>query len=223
MKKLLAVSAICAAIYWVWVIDPQLPGARAAVVAKVTSTGMLALMAAVAHPRRRLLVLALAFSAAGDLLLDVKRLGSLGPVQLFLFGLIAFLIAHIFYLGLFLNHRAERVSSTRKVAVVVVIALGLMSMIMLWPGLGEMCWPVLAYSLVLMAMVVSAQCSRFGSLVMIGALSFFASDTMLAMNIFGHPFHGARTLVWITYYGAQAMLAWGVVKVTQVRGIAANA
>jgi len=210
MKKLLVVSAVCAAIYWAWVIDPNLPGARFGVVAKVASTGLLAVMAAVASPRRNLLVLALVFSAAGDLLLDVRRLGSLGPVQLFMFGLVAFLIAHIFYCALFVRERGAP-HLLRKVACVAVIVVAFVSMGTLWPGLADMRWPVLAYSIVLTAMAMSAQWSRFGSLVAIGALLFVASDTMLAMNIFGHPFHGARTLVWITYYVAQAMLAWGVV------------
>lgn len=211
MKKLLVVSAICAAIYWVWVIDPNLPGSRFGVVAKVWSTGLLAVMAAVAQPRRNVLVLALAFSVAGDLFLDVRRLGPLGPVQLFMFALVSFLIAHVFYAALFLNKRSEAVSARRKIACGVVVGVAVISLSVLWPGLADMRGPVLAYSLVLTAMAVSAQWSKFGPLVAIGALFFVASDTMLAMNIFGHPFHGARTLVWVTYYLAQAMMAWGVI------------
>ncbi len=81
----------------------------------------------------------------------------------------------------------------------------------LWPGLGPMRIPVLAYSLVLTAMALTAQWSRYGTVVAVGALSFVASDTMLAMSIFRHPFGGSRVLVWVTYYAAQSMIAAGVV------------
>lgn len=211
MKRLLVPSAICSAIFLAFIVDPHLPGASFAAVFKVSSIALLALLAAVAG-RRKLLVLALAFSGLGDLLLDVRRLGSLGPEQLFLFGLVSFLVAHLFYVALFVKARSQiGISAVRKVACIVVVAVAAASLAVLWPGLKEMRIPVLAYSLVLTAMALTAQRSRFGTLVAVGALSFVASDTMLAMSIFGHPFPGSRVLVWITYYAAQALIAAGVI------------
>jgi uncharacterized membrane protein YhhN len=219
MKKLLLASAICSAVFLTFVIDPHLPGARFGVVFKVASIGLLAVMAAVAVSRK-LLVLALAFSALGDLLLDVRRLGSLGPEQLFLFGLVSFLVAHLFYVLLFVKARSQAgISAARKIACVVVVAVATASLVVLWPGLKEMRIPVLAYSLVLTAMALTAQRSRFGTLVAVGALSFVASDTMLAMTVFGHPFAGSRVLVWITYYAAQAMIAIGVTSFSHQRQV----
>ena len=211
MRKLFLASAICSAIFLLFVIDPRLPGARFGVVFKVASIGLLAVMASTTRPQQRLLAIALSISAWGDLLLDLKHLGSFGRVQLFLFGLVSFLIAHLFYVVLFLKSRShDRVSAIRKLACAVLVLVALATMRILWPGLAEMRTPVLVYSAVLTTMAVTAQLSRFSKLVAIGALSFFASDTMLAMDIFGHPFHGSRTLVWITYYAAQAMIAVGV-------------
>jgi uncharacterized membrane protein YhhN len=212
LPKSAVASVVCSAIYLAYVIGPQLPGARLGVVFKVASIGLLIVVAATARRPRKLLMLALYFSAVGDLLLDVRKLGPLGPVQLFLFGLIAFLVAHLFYVAMLVRERSERVSAARKVACVAVVVAGLVSLRVLWPGLAEMRMPVLAYSAVLTLMAITAQVSRFGKLVAIGALLFFASDTMLAMSIFGHPFAGSRVLVWVTYYAAQAMIAAGVIK-----------
>ena len=204
-------SAVCSAAYLAFVVDPQLPGVRFGVAFKVASIGLLIVVAAMAPSRRKLLMLALYFSAIGDLLLDVRRLGPLGPVQLFLLGLISFLVAHLFYVAMFVRERSAAISMTRKVASAVVVVVAVISLRVLWPTLEEMRVPVLAYSAVLTAMAIMAQRSRFGKVVAIGALLFFASDTMLAMSIFGHPFGGARVLVWVTYYAAQVMIAGGVV------------
>jgi uncharacterized membrane protein YhhN len=85
--------------------------------------------------------------------------------------------------------------------------------LIIWPDLAEMLYPVIAYSVVLSAMAITAQYSQFPALAAIGALAFFASDTMLALSIFGHPFAGSRPLVWITYYAAQLMITVGVLSV----------
>jgi uncharacterized membrane protein YhhN len=203
---------VCSVIYLTFVIVPHLPGVRFGVVFKVASVGLLIVVAATALRPRKLLMLALYFSALGDLFLDVRKLGPLGPVQLFLFGLISFLVAHICYFAMFTKERSPSVSVARIIACAAVVTTAIVSLRLLWPGLAEMRTPVLAYSAVLTLMAITAQRSRFGKLVAIGALFFVASDTMLAMNIFGHPFAGARVLVWVTYYAAQLMMALGVVK-----------
>jgi uncharacterized membrane protein YhhN len=135
-------------------------------------------------------------------------------MQLFLFGLISFLVAHLFYIALFLNAKSKiSMNFARSVAAIVVPVYSFRMLVVLWPKLAEMRWPVVVYSLVLTTMTITAQFSRFAKLVPIGALLFFASDTMLAMSIFGHPFAGSRPLVWTTYYAAQLMITVGVLSV----------
>ncbi len=218
MKKLLIASVICSAIFLAFVVDPHAPSARFSVVFKVASIALLALCAAESHPAKKPLAVALAFSACGDLLLDIHKLGSFGPVQLFLFGLIAFLVAHVFYTALFLKARSVTINGVRTAAGTAVLVFAVGTMFVLWPGLAEMRIPVLAYSAVLTAMAITAQRSRFGKLVAIGALWFVASDTMLAMSIFGHPFAGSRILVWVTYYAAQLMITVGVMTASTSQG-----
>jgi len=210
MRRLLIASAGCSALFLFYAAAPPLLDARYAVIFEVAATGLLAVMAAVATPRRKLLIAALGFSACGDFLLDIQRLGPLGPKQLFLCGLISFLVAHLFYVAMFVRQRTTTVSVARKTACVAVLAVALISLRVLWPSLGEMEVPVVVYSVVLSTMAIAAQLSVFPAMVAVGALSFVVSDTMLAMSIFGHPFRGSWWLVWVTYYAAQAMIAVGV-------------
>ncbi len=204
-------SAVCAAVFLIFVISSDVPGARFAVVFKVGSIVLLVVSATLA--RRGLLIAALGWSVVGDFFLGVRRLGALGPEKLFLLGLVSFLIAHLFYVALFAKARKSSVPASRKIASLLVVGIAVASLLVLWPGLGPMRIPVLAYSLVLTTMAVSAQWSEFSAVVAVGALSFVASDTMLAMSIFGHPFAGSHVLVWVTYYAAQTMITMGVVGV----------
>jgi uncharacterized membrane protein YhhN len=211
MRALLTSSIVVSGAYLAVIIFRSAFGMALPVVLKVGSIGLLLVLAAMSNPRRKLLIAALAFSTAGDFLLELKSLGSLGPTQLFLFGLISFLVAHLFYGALFVETKSQAaISASRKIACLIVVIVASCSLAILWPGLAEMRAPVCAYCIVLSAMAITAQLSRFPSLVAIGALSFLASDTMLALSIFGHPFAGSRALVWITYFAAQLMITVGV-------------
>ena len=210
MRALLTISVVVSSAYLCLLLTHHAAGPLS-IALKVASTGLLVVVAAMAHHRHKLLILALVFSVNGDLLLELRRFGQLGPEQVFLLGLVAFLIAHIFYIALFVRAKsAGRITIARQIAIVIALMVAVTTMMTLWPGLAEMRLPVLVYSLVLVTMVVSAQYSSFTPRVAIGALLFFASDTMLAINIFGYPFSGARTLVWITYYLAQLLITLGV-------------
>jgi uncharacterized membrane protein YhhN len=212
MRALIPISIVLSCMYFALFAVRSAPATPLSVLLKVAAIGVLVVAAAVAKPISKLLIAALAFSALGDFLLEVIHLASLGPETLFLLGLIAFLIAHLFYIALFVTtRRRTTVAVSRKIACAVTVVVAAVSLSTLWPGLAEMRIPVLAYTAVLTAMVVTAQISRFSSTVAIGAISFLASDTMLAMSIFGHAFAGSRPLVWITYYAAQLTITWGVV------------
>ncbi len=210
MRALLTISVVVSSAYLCLLLTHHAAGPLS-IALKVASTGLLVVVAAMAHHRHKLLILALVFSVNGDLLLELRRIGRFGPEQFFLFGLVAFLIAHIFYIALFAKAKsAARITKPRQTGIVIALMAGIATMMTLWPGLAEMRIPVLAYSVVLTLMVLSAQYSSFPPKVAIGALLFFASDMMLAINVFGYPFSGARTLVWITYYAAQLLITVGV-------------
>ena len=64
--------------------------------------------------------------------------------------------------------------------------------------------PVVAYSLVLCGMGISAMLADLGTpLAGFGALLFIAAVAMIAISKFRHPFPYSQQLVWITYCAAQ--------------------
>jgi uncharacterized membrane protein YhhN len=176
--------------------------------------GSILLMALVAFRVDRLLGTALAFGALGDLLLGVRRLGSLDPERLFLFGLGAFLLGHLVYIAMFRGYRARKsskLSPTRTLGVLAILIVVASMLATLWHSLGPLLVPVVAYAVVLCVMAVSAQLADLGNpFAAIGALFFVASDAMLAIGKFRGPFPGHEPLIWITYYLAQLLIFLGV-------------
>ncbi len=89
-------------------------------------------------------------------------------------------------------------------------------MALLWPGLGPLRVPVLAYMLVLLVMAWQAlERSRQGAhegawWAAVGAVLLVASDAALELARFRGDFPGARSVVLATYYLAQWMIATSV-------------
>ena len=195
----------------------------------IFKVGSILLLAVLGFRVNALLGTALAICALGDLLLGVRRLGSLDVEQLFLFGLGTFLIAHLVYIAMFRTYRGSRDSraqrrksplkqtrlewGTRALGIAsIVIALGSVLGV-LRNSLGPLLVPVVAYALVLAGMAISAMLAELGNpLAAIGALSFVASDAMLAISKFRGPFPGKEPLIWITYYLAQLLIFLGVAR-----------
>jgi uncharacterized membrane protein YhhN len=188
------------------------------VVLKVAS---IAILAALAIGFDKLLAIALAFGALGDLFLGVRRIGSLDAEKLFLFGLGSFLAGHLVYIAMFRRYPASKDSRERKpflkstqalgIAVILIALTVVLSV--LRNSLGPLLIPVVAYAIVLAGMAISAQLAQLGnSLAAIGALCFVASDAMLAIQKFGGPFIGSGPLIWITYYLAQLLIFLGVAR-----------
>jgi uncharacterized membrane protein YhhN len=84
----------------------------------------------------------------------------------------------------------------------------------LLPGLGKMKGPVLFYILVICFMVNRAVSTFFGTaftttqawLLTLGAMLFWLSDLVLAINRFRHPFEANRLGLFL-YYGGQLLIA----------------
>ena len=154
---------------------------------------------------------ALLFSFAGDVLLMFQAKKEI----FFLLGLSAFLIAHIFYIIFFHHIRLkEGVKSNPWLLVpVVVYYAGLIYF--LSPYLGEMKLPVRIYGIVISFMFMLAMHMLFiknkiaGKWMMIGALLFIISDSVLAINKFYQPFEIAGVLIMLTYGLAQLFIVKG--------------
>lgn len=154
-----------------------------------------------------LIVAALLFSAAGDILL--------GSDGLFLAGMGAFAVAHVCYVAQFVRSGALAALRRRWPLVVVygVVLGGLV--VWLWPGLGDLRIPVAAYALLLTATAVTA--SALGPWLGLGGALFFASDSMIAAWDIADRSAPPLPGLWVmsTYILAQYLLASGALGVSR--------
>lgn len=164
-----------------------------------------------------LLIISLTFSWMGDVLLLMDN----GTSNYFMFGLIAFLLAHIGYIIMNHNSRYANTASallpTQQMRYLFILILaGSAIVYVLYPHLGDLKLPVIIYAGVLTYMVISAL-YRYGrtqgrsfALVFCGALFFMLSDAMLAVNKFVESFSYAGFWVMFTYASAQFLIVEGL-------------
>lgn len=158
---------------------------------------------------RILVVLALVFSWGGDVFLMLD--------DMFIAGLGSFLVAHIFYIIAYQKTGAAR-GRIRPFDLVAFALYGIALMWILYPGLGGMLIPVLAYALVLITMGVWAHKRRGATAtasfryVSTGVILFVLSDSLIAINMFAFDVPGERLLVMSTYIAAQYLIVQGLLK-----------
>ena len=144
--------------------------------------------------------LALLLCATGDVLLEI----------VFVAGMAAFALGHIVYIFCFLEWGRTLGANKRDYpAAGIVIVISLLLMAWFFPGLGELMIPALIYQLIITTMVATALVVKAPMLARLGAVLFMISDTLIAVGKFtdvGVP----PGSVWITYAGAQIMIAWGL-------------
>ena len=204
-RPLLYVSAAASAVYLATARWQPFPGSA---LLKGCAVGALALLALQSRRLRRdagVLALGLAFSTAGDVLLDLDP-------RLFAFGLGAFLFAHLTYICLFVRNRTPgiRLDPPHLAAVLFVAIYSATLSVWIVPSVGELAAPVVFYICALTTMVATAILARFAQRwVAIGAILFLISDSLLAINKFKTPMPLHDYLVWTTYYLGQCGIALG--------------
>ena len=163
---------------------------------------------------KKWMVLALLFSWAGDVLLMFDSISS----NFFIFGLVAFLLAHIFYIVLFdLIRVREKLRQSLlpllPIAIYYLVLIGLLQ-----PHLGDMRKPVAIYGLIICIMLSFAtdlwrmKDRAISLLIILGALLFICSDSLLAINKFYKPFEYAGIAIMSTYGLAQLLITLGAVR-----------
>jgi len=151
----------------------------------------------------RAIIAGFVFSLVGDILLML-------PQDLFIFGLVSFLIAQIIYTYAFLMGRKVKLNS---LSILPFGIYGLLIFIYLAPGLGELTIPVIVYIVVILMMGWQAweqwdtYRERWARMAFIGAVFFILSDTFLAIDKFRTPFEAATALTLTTYTLAQYLIA----------------
>jgi len=154
---------------------------------------------------RRWISLGLLASLAGDLLLQ-------WPADLFVFGLGAFLLAHLAYLRAYLSDcqrpawLALLLAAGCGTAIFALLASG---------GLGDLLLPVALYALAISAMLWRALArlgqahlpSRSTNLAAAGAALFVLSDSLIGINRFVQPFSAAPLAIMASYWLGQWLIA----------------
>ena len=131
-------------------------------------------------------------------------------------GLVFFLLTHILYFIVFVRTPGKNLPlKLFFISVIPLLLFGLALLYILYDDLGAMKIPVIVYTTVILAMVAAA-ISRVGKVnplsyytVLLGALLFLSSDSMLAMNKFSHPFQWASPLIMFTYIAGQYLIVTG--------------
>ncbi len=161
-----------------------------------------------------ILLIGLIFCLGGDVFLALPQ------ERMFLFGLVSFLLGHVCYvLGFF--YVADLNPWTLGGSA---IGLAVSGRVFFWlrPHLGSMLVPVIAYIIVITAMVIGAftvfgdtrlhSTGRF--LVIFGAVSFYISDLFVARDRFLKTEFTNRLLGLPLYYAGQFLLAFSVAYIT---------
>ncbi len=184
-------------------LQPALPQA---VTALLKATPILFLIVMVVKYRAQIqnrtvitLLLALSFSALGDVLL------ALDTGQLFIGGLATFFVSHLFYIITMLPVKKYRID---VLLLYLFLAIGVFCL--LYPTLNEMLIPVIFYTIVLMIMAsLTWMTDKSNGFLVLGGAVFVISDSILALNRFYMSFSYADIAIMCSYYLAQFCLVKG--------------
>lgn len=166
-------------------------------------------------PTKNILLTALLFSWIGDIILMFADKGEL----YFIFGLVAFLISHIVYIVVFNKQLKTEIYKNKAifwmgVGFVLVYLIAMLTLLL--PSLGELKIPVVVYAMIISTMLLFA---FKGSLhwrnpaniyVLLGAIVFVASDSILAINKFYKTLPLASFWIMTTYLVAQFCITSGI-------------
>ncbi len=140
------------------------------------------------------------FSLAGDVFL-------MKIIDQFIFGLAAFLIAHIFYIIAF----RVRVKTFKFISSLPFYAIAVALAYYFYPHLGDMLVPVLVYIFVIMTMVWRAflqkNFNKTAVYAFAGAVLFAVSDSNIAFTKFIQDYEYSKIVTIVLYWSAQFLIA----------------
>lgn len=158
--------------------------------------------------------LGLVFSLLGDVFLQA-------PPRFFLFGMVAFLLAHLMYITGFAQ---KPVVLDWKLIFPILLIVALYTWLtskiragLRQRGETEMLYPVMGYATFLSLMFFFALTTLFragwlipsAAIASVGAGFFFLSDSILAYNRFVYPIANSDLIVMVTYHIGQILIAAG--------------
>ena len=165
----------------------------------------------------KIILLSLVFSFFGDITLMLIEYNE----NLFIIGLVSFLIAHLLYIiAFYKNIKPFTIKLLKKIIIYILIFIAFYASLLfvLWEDLNEMLIPVLIYGAVITLMGIFATLRKTNKesyvLVILGAVLFICSDTLIAYNkfIFNYDFLYAQAYIMILYVLAQYFIIRGIIK-----------
>ncbi|WP_266156303.1 lysoplasmalogenase [Dyella silvatica] len=164
---------------------------------------------------RRFILAGIGFSLLGDVFLML-------PQDLFIAGLLSFLLAHGCFIAAFAS---DLPFTTGPWQGLLCLAYGALALWILWPSLTTpLRGPVIVYMAVLLTMLVQALARAMrlrergdplalpARLALVGAVLFVISDSALAWDRFRAPLPWASLWVLVTYWAALWMIARSVAR-----------
>jgi uncharacterized membrane protein YhhN len=156
------------------------------------------------------IVVGLVLGMVGDVALLGKSEGA------FLVGLTAFLLGHVAYIVGFAHLAPPR--EWLDLRALIPLGAGATVLRLLWPKLGSMRVPVIAYVIAIVTMVAAAlAAARVPGvphdnrvLLLVGASLFFVSDLAVARDKFVGTSFANRAWGLPAYYAAQLLIAWSL-------------
>jgi uncharacterized membrane protein YhhN len=162
---------------------------------------------------KRLLASGLIFSAIGDALLE------LDATSLFIPALASFLITHVIYSVMFFGAAKFQISRLPIWRMVLLILIPIFAVVygsFLWPKLGALTLPVVAYIVAIVVMTVLSLRVPITTAT-IGAVLFLVSDSCIALDRFLYQADWIGPSIWINYAAAQLLIAYGMMGSTVAR------
>jgi uncharacterized membrane protein YhhN len=168
-------------------------------------------------PTKKILLTALIFSWIGDIVLLFASNGEL----YFIFGLVSFLVSHLVYIVLFNKQQTTRENDNKVqfwIGVLLIIGYFTFMIFTLFPKLGPLKIPVLVYAIVITTMLFFAFKGSLkwaipaNNYILIGAIVFVSSDSVLAFNKFYTPIENASFYIMATYCLAQYLIVKGILQ-----------
>ncbi len=155
------------------------------------------------------MVLALALSLAGDVLLVL-------PADRFALGLAAFLVAHVAYIAAFSTGSPLAGNQLPWLVPFLAVTGGITASV--WSRLGRLRAPLLVYVAAISVMAWRAAMRGQAAsvprasfqLALLGACLFIASDALLVLRRFRRPFRAAHEIELAAYWAAQLLIALSV-------------
>jgi uncharacterized membrane protein YhhN len=206
---ILSIIALCSAAMTIWADDKQ-RWTLVTICKPLAMIAMILIAAGAAPPAvpfyKYGIMAGLACSLVGDIFMMLRP-------KRFTEGLASFLVAHLFYIAAFLSVLKFQFTLWPLFPLILYVFI---MMRILYPRLGKMKIPVIIYVLVIMTMARLAverylQVQEAKTLlVLIGALLFVISDSLLATNRFARPFRQAQFFILSSYFAAQWLITMSI-------------